>query len=106
MPLIAMDLWREVSPRTIRTAERGHPRISAKNRTRASLAAESTGGAVTLIFNSLPTASQTSLRDARGCTFTESSTVPSNCLRRNGGGFIISAALDLEYEPGAIRSNG
>ena len=49
------------------TAFFGQRNFSARNFTSASLAAESTGGAVVLIFNSLPNTSPISLRDARGC---------------------------------------
>lgn len=57
--------------------------MAARKRTNASLAAESTGGAVTLIFNSVPNTSPISSREARGCSFTDMIT-PSACGLRNG----------------------
>ena len=69
-PVIARALCLELAPRTRRTALRGQPRVSATNRIRASFAAESTGGAAILTFNSLPIMPQISFFGARGCTLT------------------------------------
>src|SRR6185369_17280948 len=52
----------------------------------ASLAAESTGGAVTLIFNSFPSTAPISLRPARGWTFTSRQTPSLRCWRQGSIG--------------------
>src|SRR5260221_8488034 len=75
-PWIEIILWREVWPRSSCTELRGQSSLSARNLTSASLAAESTGGAVTLIFNSFPIAPPISFFEARGCTLTARQTAP------------------------------
>src|ERR1035437_437173 len=79
-----MVLCREVWPRINSTRLREQSSFSARNFTSASLAAASTGGAVSLIFDSLPSGAQISLADARGCSFTDNN-VPSGCARRKPG---------------------
>src|ERR1041385_859660 len=61
-------LWRAVSPRTRTTADFGRFSVEAINSMTARFAAESTGGAVTLIFSSEPSASPISFFEARGIT--------------------------------------
>src|SRR6185503_17137947 len=92
-PVIARALCLELAPRTRRTALRGQPRVSATNRIRASFAAESTGGAAILTFNSLPITPQISFFGARGCTLTAKRTDPSDSSRRKTGTFIDPAQL-------------
>ena len=70
VPSIQTILCREVWPRTIWIFPREQLSFVASSSTNAWLAAASTGGAVTLIFNSSPNASQISLVEARGCNFT------------------------------------
>ena len=77
-------MWREVWPRINSTRLRAHSMVSATNCNSASLAAASTGGAVTLIFSSPPSGSPISLLEARGCTLTASRTPPVWALRNAG----------------------
>ena len=51
-------------------ALRGQCKVSARKSIKASFAAESTGGAVTLTFNSSPMVPPISFFDDRGWTFT------------------------------------
>ena len=81
IPCSLMTLCREVCPRTSSTRFRAQSNVSARNRTNASLAAESTGGAVTFTRNSLPIASPISLAEARGCNLMDSQT-PSAWARK------------------------
>src|SRR5712692_7144886 len=66
------------------TAPRGQARASANSRRSASLAAASTGGAVTWIFNSLPTGPTISFLAARGWSLTARQT-PLSCTCRKAG---------------------
>jgi len=59
-------LCRDVLPRTSSTQFRGQSKTSARNRTNASFAAESTGGAITFTRNSFPNTSPISFAEARG----------------------------------------
>jgi hypothetical protein len=60
----------------------------------ASFAAESTGGAVTLIRSSFPRGSPISLAEALGCSLTDSIT-PSDSTRRNAGVDIGERILEI-----------
>lgn len=83
-PCNLITLCRDLCPRTSSTCPRPQPNLPASNRTNASFAVASTGGAVTLIFNSPPSGSPISSRQARGCSFTDSRK-PSGCARKNPG---------------------
>lgn len=66
MPSTATTLVRPVSPRTSRTAPRGTPSTPARNRTSASFAAPSTGGAVSRTRRTSPLGPAISVRAAPG----------------------------------------
>ena len=72
IPCSLTTLWREVCTRTSSTQRREQSNVSARSRKSASLAAASTGNAVTFTRNSLFNSPQISLADARGCNFTAS----------------------------------
>jgi hypothetical protein len=103
-PCSLITLWREAWPRTNSTRLRGQSIVSAKSRSRASFAAASTGGAVTLMRNSFPSGSPISLDEARGCNLTDSSKPSGKTLRKAGGdawlfimgGVIAKMAADLD----------
>lgn len=68
----------------MRTAPRGQSRVCATKSINASFAAESTGGAVTLTFNSLPKISPMAFFEALGWTLRQMTT-PSGLICKNGG---------------------
>lgn len=80
----------DVCPRSNSIRLRGQSSVSASKRIKASFAAASTGGAVTLIRNSLPNTSPTALVDARGCNLIDKTT-PSGCSWRKLGEFMLFA---------------
>jgi hypothetical protein len=81
IPCSRTILCRDVCPRTSSTLFRAQPNLSAKKRTNASFAAESTGGAVTFTRNSFPSASPISFAEARGCSLIANQT-PSGWERK------------------------
>lgn len=68
------SLCREVAPRSSSRRLRPIPRVLASSFNTASLAAESTGGAVTRTHSREPSGIPISLREARGWTLIETST--------------------------------
>ena len=102
---LCRDLW----PRTNSTRPRGQSKASASNRTSASLAAASTGGAVTLIRHSGPASSPSSVREARGWSLM-ASVAPSACAVRkpgsSGAWSDFCPHMSSEIVSGRVRTEG
>src|SRR5574340_820910 len=72
IPVILMIFWRPVWPERISTWDRATPRVSARNFTKASFAAPSTGGAVSRILSDPSSMRVNPFFEARGWIRTES----------------------------------